>query len=230
MKTIIENLFYYHEFNKVEFEFGSLFFKDIESGFRYYWLVMEVEILDSFLILNSQDFWFDECKDLIKDRDFDKNTSLLIINNTTASDIVKQNIFKIEEDPFQFKKYVLTYTDDSLVILKSKIEEDNSERLLNLLVDENIFNEYKDTHQNYSWHNLLYNIAHKLPFLKINVAINQNLENLFTKSKDELERKNLTGFLSSFDEVFSEEILETFDKMNEDEVIELLNFNKDNGN
>lgn len=230
MKSIINSLFNYHDFNKVEFEFGSLFFKNVENDIRYYWLVVEVDILDSTLILINQDSWFDECKDLIKDKDFDKNTSLLIINNTTASDIVRQNIFKIEEDPFQFKKYVLTYTDESLTILKSKIEKDNSERLLNLLVDENIFNEYKESHQNYSWHNLLYNIAHKLPFLKINVAINQNLENLFTKSKDELERKNLTGFLSSFDEVFTEEILETFDKMNEDEVIELLNFNKDNGN
>lgn len=230
MKTIIENLFYYHEFNKVEFEFGSLFFKDIESVIRYYWLVVEVDILDSSLILINQDAWFDACKNSIKDKNFDKNTSLLIINNITASEIVRQNIFKIEEDPFQFKKYVLTYTEDSLLNLKSNIEENSSERLLDLLVNESIFNEYKESHQNYSWHNLLYNIAHKLPFLKINVAINQNLENLFTKSKDELERKNLTGFLSSFDEVFTEEILETFDKMNEDEVIELLNFNKDNGN
>lgn len=230
MKTIIESLFKSHQFERVEFSFGSLFFKNIENDIRYYWLVIEVEILDSFLILNSQDFWFDECNDLIKDKDFGKNTSLLIINNSTTSDVERQNIFKIEEDPFQFKKYVLTYTDDSLVILKSKIEEDNSERLLNLLVDEKIFNEYKESHQNYSWHNLLYNIAHKLPFLKINVAINQNLENLFSKSKDEFERKNLTGFLDSFDQVFTEEILENFDKMNEDEVIELLNFNIDNGN
>jgi hypothetical protein len=124
----------------------------------------------------------------------------------------------------------LTYTDDSLVNLKSKIEEDNPERLLNLLVDENIFNEYKESHNDYSWHNLLYNIAHKLPFLKINVAINQNLENLFTKSKDELVKRNLTDFFDLFNEAFSEEILENVDKMNEDEVIELLNFNKNNGN
>lgn len=230
MKSIINNLFNYHDFTKVDFGFGSLFFKDVESDIRYYWLVVEVEILDSNLILINQDSWFDECKDLIKDKDFDKNTSLLIINNTTATDIVKQNIFKIEEDPFQFKKYVLTYTDDSFVNLKSKIEEDNSEKLLNLLVDESVFNEYKESHQSYSWHNLLYNIAHKLPFLKINVAINQNLENLFTKSNNELERKNLTVFFDSFNQVFSDEILESFEEMNEDEVIELLNFNKNHGN
>ena len=230
MKSIINSLFNYHDFIKVEFGFGSLFFKDVESDIRYYWLVVEVDILDSSLILINQDSWFDVCKDVIKDMDFDKNTSLLIINNTTASDIIRQNIFKIEEDPFQFKKYVLTYTDESLTILKSKIEEDKSEILLNLLVDENIFKEYKESHQNYSWHNLLYNIAHKHPFLKINVAINQDLENLFAKSKSELEGKNLTVFLDSFNEFFSEEILESLDKMNEDEVIELLNFNKDNGN
>jgi hypothetical protein len=230
MKTIIESLFSYHEFKKIKFEFGSLFFKNIEDNIRYYWLVVEVEILDSSLILIKQDSWFDECKDVIKDKDFDKNTSLLIISKRENSEIERQNIFKIEEDPFQFKKYVLTYTDDSLVSLKSKIEEDNSESLLNLLVDESIFNEYKESHQDYSWHNLLYNIAHKLPFLKINVAINQNLENLFAKSKDELVKRNLTDFFDSFNEVFSEEILENVDKMNEDELIILLNFNKDNGN
>ena len=230
MKKIIDNLFKYHEFNKLELSFGDLFMKDEANGIRYYWLVKEVKILDSTLILHFQNNWFDECKSIIKDKDFDKNTSLLIICQKESNENQKQNVFKIEEDPFQFKKYVLTYTDDSLVNLKLKIEEDNSETLLNLLVDESVFNEYKESHHDHSWHNLLYNIAHKLPFLKINVAINQNLENLFIKSKAELERRNLTGFFDSFDEVFSEEILETFDKMNEDEVIELLNFNKDNGN
>jgi hypothetical protein len=56
------------------------------------------------------------------------------------------------------------------------------------------------------------------------------LENLFTKSKDELVKRNLTDFFDLFNEAFSEEILENVDKMNEDEVIELLNFNKNNGN
>lgn len=230
MKKIIDNLLNYHEFNKVGIGFGDLFFKEVESSIRYYWLIVEVENLDGNKILIDQDVWFEECKDLIKDKDFDKNTSLLIISKRENSEIERQNIFKIEEDPFQFKKYVLTYTDDSLVNLKSKIEEDNSVRLLNLLVDESIFNEYKESHQHYSWHNLLYNIAHKLPFLKINVAINQNLENLFAKSKDELVKRNLTDFFDSFNEVFSEEILENVDNMNEDELIKLLNFNKDNGN
>lgn len=230
MKKIIDNLLNYHEFNKVDFGFGDLFFKEVESSICYYWLIVEVEKLDGNQILTDQDVWFEECKYLIRDKDFDKNTSLLIISKRENSEIERQNIFKIEEDPFQFKKYVLTYTDDSLVNLKLKIVEDNSERLLSLLVDESIFNEYKESHQDYSWHNLLYNIAHKLPFLKINVAINQNLENLFAKSKDELVKKNLTDFFDSFNEVFSEEILKNVDKMNEDEVIELLNFNKDNGN
>lgn len=230
MKTIVESLFNYHQFEKVELNFGRLFFKNTESGFRYYWLVVEVKVLDSFLILHSQDFWFDECKEIMKDKDFDKNTSLLIISEKRGSDIEKQSIFKIEEDPFQFKKYVLTYTDESLINLKAKIDNDNSEKLLNLLVDENIFNEYKETHQNHSWHNLLYNIAHKLPFLKINVAINQNLENLFTKSNNELKRKNLIDFFDSFNAVFSDEILGSIDEMNEDQIIELLNFNNDNGN
>lgn len=225
MKKIIENLFKYHEFNKLEFSFGDLFIKNEGSGIRYYWLVIDVKILDSSLILNFQDIWFEQCKRIIKDKDFDKNTSLLIICNNESADNQKKNIFKIEEDPFQFKKYVLTYTDDSLVNLKSMIEEDNPERLLNLLVDDNIFNEYKGSHQNYSWHNLLYNIAHKLPFLKINVAINQNLKNLFTKSREKIERKNLTDFFDSFNEVLSDGVLETIDKMNEDEIIELLNFN-----
>ena len=230
MKKIIDNLLSHHEFIKVDFDFGDLFYKEVESSIRYYWLIVEVENLDGNQILINQDIWFDKCKDFIKDIDFDKNTSLLIISKRENSEIERQSIFKIEEDPFQFKKYVLTYTDDSLLNLKSKIEEDNSEQLLNLLVDESIFNEYKVSHQDYSWHNLLYNIAHKLPFLKINVAINQDLENLFTKSNDEIVKRNLTDFFDSFNEFFTEEILENIDKMNEDEVIELLNFKKDDGN
>lgn len=230
MKEIINNLFNYHNFKKIDINKYNLFFKDVDSNIRYYWLIIEVEVFDSELILAFQDVWFEECKKKINDKDFDKNTSLLIIYKRVDFDIAKQHVFKIEEDPFQFKKYVLTYTDDSLGNLKAKIENDNSEMLLNLLVDENIFNEYKDTHQNHSWHNLLYNIAHKLPFLKINVESNQNLENLYVKSKDEIKRKNLADFFDSFNEAFLEDVTYNLDKINEDELIELLNFNKDNGN
>lgn len=230
MNEIINNLFNYHNFEKIDIGKDNLFFKDVNGNIRYYWLIIEVEVFDSDLILAFQDVWFEECKKKIKDKDFDKNASLLIIYKREEIDIVKKHIFKIEEDPFQFKKYVLTYTDDSLVNLKAKIEDDNPEMLLKLLVNENVFNEYKDTHQNHSWHNLLYNIAHKLPFLKINVTINQNLENLYVKSKDEIQRKNLTDFFDSFNKVFSEEVLENLDKINEDKLIELLNFNSDNGN
>lgn len=227
MKEIINNLFNYHNFEKIDIGKYSLFFKDVRGNIRYYWLIIEVEVFDSDLILAFQDVWFEECKKEIKDKDFDKNASLLIIYKREETDIKKKHVFKIEEDPFQFKKYVLTYTDDSLVNLKAKIKDDNSEMLLNLLVDENIFNEYKDTHQNHSWHNLLYNIAHKLPFLNINVTINQNLENLYVKSKDEIQRKNLTDFFDSFNKVFSNEVLENLHNKNEDDLIELLNFNDD---
>lgn len=119
MKEIINNLFNYHNFEKIDIGKDNLFFKDIHGNIRYYWLIIEVEIFDSELILAFQDVWFEECKKKIKDKDFDKNTSLLIIYKREEIDIVKKHVFKIEEDPFQFKKYVLTYTDDSLVNLKA---------------------------------------------------------------------------------------------------------------
>ena len=44
---------------------------------------------------------------------------------------------------YQFKKYVLTYSDDSVIELKKNLSSNEAESLLDLLVNDKVFEKYK---------------------------------------------------------------------------------------
>ena len=135
----------------------------------------------------------------------------------------------LEEDPYQFKKYVLTYTDDSFFELKNNLSSNQVESLLNLIVDDKTFEQYKENYLKHSWLNLLFNIAHKLPFLYINITVNQDLQDLFTKSKQELIESGNYDFYEIIDANFSSDIIENINQINDELLIELFNKKEDDG-
>ena len=201
MKELINKIFLYHQFVGQQIDDG-IFYSKIDN-YKYYWFVVCIEKLVGEDIIKSQDKWFEKCKELINDKDFDKNVSLLIITKKDNEDVEKKNIFLIEEDPYQFKKYVLTYTDDSVIELKKNLSPNEAESLLDLVVNDKVFEKYKKNYLDYSWLNLLFNIAHKLPFLDIKITINQDLKNLFTKSKQELIDRDIYDFYELTDKNFN---------------------------
>lgn len=227
MIELINEIFIYHQFIEKQTEDGILYSKI--DNYKYYWFVVYIEKLVGEDIIKLQDNWFEKCKELTKDKDFDKNVSLLIITKRDEDDIEKKNIFLIEEDPYQFKKYVLTYTDDSLIELKKNLSSNEAESLLDLIVNEEIFEKYKNNYSNYSWLNLLFNIAHKLPFLDIKITINQNLQDLFTKCKQELLDTSNFQFYEILDTNFTYDIIENINQIKDDSLIELFNKKGDDG-
>ena len=74
-----------------------------------------------------------------------------------------------------------------------------------------------------------FNIAHKLPFLDIKITINQDLKNLFTKSKQELIDSDIYDFYELIDNNFNLDIIENLNHINDDSLIELFNQKEDDG-
>lgn len=231
MKDLINSIFIYHGFDKKDFSFGVLYFKNKEEEkekIQNYWLIIEVKSIED--ILSMQDEWFDKCKAFVKDRDFDKNTSLLVLTKRVNVILQKKSILLIEEDPFQFKKMVLPYTDKDLVILLKESNNGSIDKLLKLIVQEDVFLEYKNNYGNYSWRNILYSITQKLPFIKIDIEINQNIENLFVEGNKILNTKGLLNYTNKIDVKFTDNIMSEISNKNIDELIELFNDIEENGN
>lgn len=226
MRNLIRNLFKHHDFELIELHFGDLYISNDNK--KYYWLVVEQN--DVAKVLELQDDWFDECKEKIDSKEFDKNTSLLILSNKDENEIKKQEILLIEEDPFQFKKYVLLLTSTILRQLLEQTENGKSDRILDLIVDETVFNDYKSNFYEYNWRHLLYHLAQKLPFLKIKVEVNQDLDNLFFEAKESLTKNGLIGYSEFIEKHHEDGFLTEIDDLDLDELIELLDSNTGNGN
>ncbi|WP_417873606.1 ABC-three component system middle component 1 [Xanthomarina gelatinilytica] len=188
MKRIIEKIFSFHDFEKTNFRFGTFFKKNgIENNIAYYWLCVEVEDLN--IVLEKQDEWFNDLKEMVEEKNFDKNTSLLILINNI--DTTKRDVLKIEEDPYQFKKHVLSYSNEALENLNEKTNNGDTTKILELLINEDVFKEYKENHDQFTWHNLLFEISQKIPFIKLNIHLENGLDNLFQRSKVNLEKIDL---------------------------------------
>ncbi|MFD2540745.1 ABC-three component system middle component 1 [Lacinutrix gracilariae] len=226
MRDLIKILFNLHNFQLIELEFGDLYISNDDR--KYYWLVVEQSDLSK--VIELQDEWFEKCKEHIVTKEFDKNTSLLVLANNDKNEIQKKEILSIEEDPFQFKKYVLLFTSHILKQLLEQTENGNPEKILELIVNESVFNEYKNNYLEPTWRHLLYNLAHKLPFIKINVEVNQTLENLFEEAEKTLVEKGLLEYSAFIEKQHEKDMFSNLDSLDIDELIELLDNKTENGN
>ena len=124
--------------------------------------------------VNNQDLFFKICEKEIEEKRyeaFEKNVSLLYLNEVDSiTTEIRNESVKIENNPFYFKKYVLLYEKSAWDDLATKMSDDINTCLLNPLY----FDELKT--DNCSPFSLLYEIAHKLPFFKIQVESSENIE------------------------------------------------------
>lgn len=97
----------------------------------------------------------------------EKNTSLLILNEVkNAADKKTMKVVADENDPYDFKKYIIQYTQDEWEQTKVFLVENVP--LANQLMQPDIFAHLKKD-GDCSPVALLYTIAHKLPFVMIPV-------------------------------------------------------------
>lgn len=222
MKEIINDILIGSSFESVKsFEFGELY-KNSQNDVFYYWLVVQTDTLTSELINSIQDEYFDECKKVVDSPSFNKNTSLLILYKTDPKEITKGVVQLIEEDPYQFKKYVIPYTNESLNDLKDQVKTEICENIKVLISDNLIFQEYKSDYNNYNWHHLLYTIAHKLPFLKLLIEENQSIANMDGKSKELIEGDNLSEYYVKLNEFISGEYFANLEELNLNDLVKKI--------
>ena len=134
MRSLIHDIFMTEGFESTEISNLTFYNKKLEKDIVYYWLIAEVEDLSH--VIESQDDWFDICKKEMMLDDFDKNTSLLILTERKNIENWKKDVLAIEEDPFQFKKYVLGYDQKSLEELKENSQNGNPESIIKLITNE----------------------------------------------------------------------------------------------
>ena len=105
------------------------------------------------------------------DRPFEKNCTMLICHQEER--ISRQTILALEEDQYNFKKNVITFTPRELADLKAHLSESGADRITNNVINEIINSEhgrkflaFKDDRANSKNHySLVLKAALKLPFI-----------------------------------------------------------------
>jgi hypothetical protein len=225
MKTIVNNIFQKKGYTLQQLPEGNFFSFPMETGKISFWLVIEKDDLE---ILDHQNGYFKACKNAINSNDIDKNTSLLILAKVTETikfKELKEQILTIEEDPYQFKKLVLFYSENELEALKYEINDALEEPLpfieQNIIASEN-FSTYKTNPTQFSWQSLIYRITHKIPFIKINVEQDNNLQSLFDTNYNILTQKGFAEFDDLMNSSLLSLTLEDFQNISSEEILERL--------
>ena len=121
----------------------------------------------------------------------EKNISMIITMKVSSiTNKTNQTIIELEDDPFCFKKYVIHYADIDLQELEPMIDPVTiaPNTITDIIMDRMSFsdlkNEIVDFKQRVGKFHLLYMLAHKLPFLLMNVTRQsaESLTNHFTPS------------------------------------------------
>lgn len=131
-----------------------------------YWIIANEFDLD------KQEELFEKVKDTVNDASFLKNISVLFVKHQDQIDlsIVDDKIIEMENDPYFFKKYVLSYTDDSVKGLLDLLNGKNADiSISDILMEDGNFQQMKEENKFGTYH-LLYSLAHKLPFLTMSVT------------------------------------------------------------
>lgn len=126
------------------------------------------------------------------DRPFEKNCTMLICHEEGR--ISRQTILALEEDQYNFKKNVITYTPQELANLESHLSDSGIEKITNNLINEIInsrggrdFLTFKDDHANSKgYYSLVLKSALKLPFITYSPQEHQ-LTNLNDEIKNSLD-------------------------------------------
>ncbi len=176
--------------------------------FEYFLLVESTNI--SNILEEKQLQYLKTLKDTIQDKEVDKNSTLLICFKSETlplnSEIYKE-ILKIEEDPYFFRKLVLSYTQEQISFL------DNPNEFGNIIKDTGKFEEFKDACKNRdlttSQYEIISQLYIKLPFFKLpiisnikNIVLDQYKSSLSAegiKALEFLERTNTDDILDNDD-------------------------------
>lgn len=193
MKEILSKIFEEHNFRLVNFpqEIQSLFAVSKDMDKVNYYLVLFV---DDLYLGTDTDFesLYSDVKSLeYYDHQTDKNLTLVVClkrNSLKPDENLSNRIYQIEEDPYFFKKYVLTYTDNQVELIKNLISSKDS--ITNIfyktLNNHDLFLQFKKAPYKETQYNLISKLFIKIPFLNLRSSYRQ-LDNLSEKISNSLD-------------------------------------------
>jgi hypothetical protein len=214
MIELIKELFESNGYEGTNIEENILFHKNDKKDF---WLLLQVDDLEQ-LIENQIDL-LEGCKEVNTAPELEKNISMLILWDKGEEEFsnMKKKILPIEEDPYYFKKHILYFSVTELEEFQNEINENDAiDFVEENIVNYNIFTNFKDNPQAQTWQSLLYRLAIKLPFIKINIDETEDLDSLFIQNNIKIQNHrdrtlaslNSTIFELDTDDLDGVEILE----------------------
>ena len=222
MITIINNLFSQLGLVNSELEIGSLYtFEDINK--KTYWLIIETDNLNN--VIENQSNYFEQAKNRINNEWFDKNVNLLVLHKVENFDNIQSSVLNIEEDPYLFKKQIILYKDTERENLNRAIEaEENTIKdfIENKILDEAIFKIHKENINNNDYESLLYRLAHKIPFIKLNIIQENGVEALTDNNTQKIESGSYGQLNRFIEQNFFHRNMESIDEMESDTIYDLL--------
>lgn len=198
-----------------EYEFELVYLPTIQNINSFYAISKNEQKINYYLVLFVDNLFDREKKDInfnsfyeeikkleeYNDHRMDKNLSMLICAKREGledNEEISRKIYKIEEDPYFFKKYVLTYTSQQERLIRSEASLNSIvDFLYNTLNDHEAFLSFKSNPYKESVYNLVSKIFIKLPFLNLKnihreiYDLSGNINLSLDSSKIELRNKAL---------------------------------------
>lgn len=171
-------------------EFSCALYESKERGVQYVLVLdvgkAEIKKLD---LGNRQRILYRNLQEL-GDRlepEFDKNVTLLLCAEGNVKDeSLEREVLKLEENPYCFKKLVLTYTQEEISILEDNTEKedlwDYMQQRLELLREGKIKTDEISE--------IILKLLIKMPFLPINMVKEQTKKNLMEEIEKQLDDKD----------------------------------------
>ncbi|HDR4603309.1 hypothetical protein IBT50_03440 [Bacillus sp. S70] len=210
MKSIIKKIFNDNGFSDIKIE-NPVEGNQIEFWANYsdnavnFYLVLFLDEIKEDFLTNEVPAYFNAIKQLEVgyDERMDKNLSMLVcvkMENEMIQEI-PEKIFEIEEDPYFFKKYVITYNENNCNELKSQFDtmHESSNDILNRIINNpKMFLSFKMNESNNftSLYEISTKLMIKIPFMRLEKRL-EELDNLNEKIDEELFGKNLLAFKNS---------------------------------
>lgn len=210
MIRILNNIMASHSFTLVDIEcvddaFPFSLYKAQNIRREEYFLTLEIKVSDDkvlqhFLDNKAQEIFEEIQKSDKVERYFEKNCTMLICLEFTNPD--RDLVLALEEDPYNFKKNVITYSPAELAALNNYISDNAIQTfdsdIVNAILNSNSGKDFLDFKKQENTQNPLYNliirIILKLPFIVYRPQ-EQKLENLSLQINKSLT-PNLTETLS----------------------------------
>ena len=223
MKELLKKIFLANGFSNPILKENAFFFETKDLKRSEYYLVdfIEGDKIKGYLEPDAMENIFTLFNDQKRERqDVEKNTSLIICVrvNSIQNDIgvIRNDILKIEENDYWFKKYVIVYSDNSLPLSIPDI--DYIQHFSDLLINSDAFTQYKtNIYQNESYY-LTIEMFLKIPFINVPIkeTINyRSLEELLVE-KLSIQETDLLYKLRLFTDIYEPAL---WDKIKSDSVL-----------